>query len=54
MFAASPAVQMTIGLLAVFVVGLPLIVTVLLAFIGVQVAGERRDNLEFEREHPNP
>lgn len=54
MFAVSQAVAMTLGLLAVFFVGLPILVNVLLAFIAAQVAGERQDNLQYEREHPNP
>ncbi len=54
MFAASPAVEMTLGLLAVFIIGLPVLVNVLLGFIAAQVAGERQDNLQYEREHPSP
>jgi hypothetical protein len=54
MFAVSEAFAMTMGLLAVFFIGLPILVNVLLAFIAAQVAGERQDNLQYERQHPNP
>jgi hypothetical protein len=54
MFAVSEAVAMTLGLLGVFFIGLPILVTVLIAFIAAQVAGERQDNLQYERQHPNP
>lgn len=54
MFAVSQAVAMTLGLLAVFFVGLPILVNVLLAFIAAQIGGERQDNRQYEREHPNP
>jgi hypothetical protein len=53
MFAASAALEMTLGLLAVFIVGLPILVNILLGFIAAQVLGERRENLEFERQHPS-
>jgi hypothetical protein len=48
-FAISEAAQMTIGLVAVFFVFFPLVVNVLIGYIVVQVLGERRDNLEYER-----
>ncbi len=54
MFAASEAFLMTFGLVAVFFVAFPVLVNFLLAFIAAQVAGERQDNLQYEREHPNP
>jgi hypothetical protein len=54
MFAANVALEMTLGLAGVFFVALPLLVTVLLGFIGIQVYGEREDNLDFQRQHPNP
>jgi hypothetical protein len=53
MFAVSQAVAMTLGLVAVFLVGLPILVNVLVVFIAAQVAGERQDNLQYEREHPS-
>lgn len=53
MFAASQAFMMTAGLLAVFFIGLPILVNVLIAFIAAQVGGERQDNLEYERQHPS-
>ncbi len=54
MFAASQAFLMTFGLVIVFLVGLPVLVNVLVVFIAAQVGGERQDNLQYEREHPNP
>jgi hypothetical protein len=54
MFAANVALEMTLGLAGVFFVALPLLVNVLIGFIAVQVYGERQDNLDFERQHPNP
>jgi hypothetical protein len=54
MFAVSEAFAMTAGLLGVFFVALPILVNVLLGFIAAQVAGERQDNLQYERQHPNP
>lgn len=52
MLAASTALQMTLGLVAVFFVGFPLLVNVLIGFIAAQTLGERQENLEYEREHP--
>jgi hypothetical protein len=53
MFAVSEAVAMTLGLVGVFFIALPILVNVLLAFVAAQVAGERQDNLQYERQHPN-
>lgn len=54
MFAVSEAVAMTLGLAGVFFIALPILVNVLIGFAAAQVAGERQDNLQYEREHPNP
>jgi uncharacterized membrane protein YbaN (DUF454 family) len=53
MFAVSTALAMTLGLVGVFFVALPILVNILIAFIAAQVAGERQDNLQYERQHPN-
>lgn len=52
MFALSTAFNMTFGLLAVFVVGIPVLVNVLLGFIAIQVMAEHEDNLDYKRHHP--
>jgi hypothetical protein len=52
MFAASAAFNMTFGLIAVFIVGLPVLVNVILGFIAAQVTAEHEENLEFQRQHP--
>ena len=52
MFAVSQAVAMTLGLLGVFFIGLPLLVNAIMGLIAAQVASERQDNIEYERQHP--
>jgi hypothetical protein len=53
MFAASDALLATLGIAGVFFVVFPLIVHGLVAFIAAQVVGERKANIEYERNHPN-
>lgn len=45
----SDAWLATLGLVGIFFVMFPLLVQGLLVYIGVQVAGERRQNLEHRR-----
>ena len=51
---ASAALNMTLGLIGVFFIALPVLVNVLIGFIAAQVAGERQDNLQYERRNPSP
>ena len=52
MFAFSTAFNMTFGLVAVFIVGLPVLINVLIGFIAVQVSAEHAENVEYQRQHP--
>jgi Sec-independent protein secretion pathway component TatC len=52
-FAVSDALLATLGIAGVFFVVFPLIVHGMLAFAAAQIMGERRANLEYEREHPS-
>jgi len=51
MFALSTAFNMTFGLVIVFIIGLPALITVLIGFAATQIMNERSENLEFERQH---
>lgn len=53
MFAASHALLATLGIVGIFFVVFPLIVHGMLAFVAAQIVGERKANLEYERNHPN-
>ena len=53
MFALSQAATDTIAIIAVWGVAFPVLVQGLLAFVAAQVAVERKQNLEYERTHPN-
>jgi hypothetical protein len=44
----------TLGLLAVFLVLFPAIITGVLAFTAAQVAGEKNENDEYAAEHRTP
>jgi hypothetical protein len=53
MFAASEALLATLGIAGVFFVAFPLLVHGIIGAIAAQVVGERKANLEYERNHPN-